>query len=111
MAKFLLARFGLILCAVLPGFFSNAQSMAYARQTVAHQQSVLSGNSLKSQSLKDVLLDLSRKFQVNIVFEESALQGIEIPISSKPKTGTLEKRLEELLNPNQLEYKKSGRET
>ena len=60
------------------------------------------------QKLKDVLLDLGRKYQVSILFEEATINGMLV--SNGGGLGTkLEQQLETLLAPNGLEFKKSGK--
>ncbi|TLV02529.1 SusC/RagA family TonB-linked outer membrane protein [Dyadobacter luticola] len=108
MSKKLLLRSGLSLCMSLAALAGMAQNMAFV-QTARPQPAPR--NVPEAQKLRDVLLELGRKYQVNIVFEEATVQGITIPAAPESNTGKLEKRLEGLLNPNQLEFKKSGRDT
>jgi TonB-dependent SusC/RagA subfamily outer membrane receptor len=109
MSNQLLTRTGLMMMALLLSRISMAQSVAFAnpnfRQQPAYRQSP------ETQKLKDVLLELGRKYQVNIVFEESTVQGITIPVTAESSPVKLEKKLETLLNPNSLEFKKSGKGT
>ncbi|PWJ58651.1 TonB-linked SusC/RagA family outer membrane protein [Dyadobacter jejuensis] len=83
-----------------------SQDMAYVRATpnsFTNQQ-----KAPTSQKLKDVLLDLGRKYEVSIIFEESTIQGIVIPITNSSRSGKIEQRLERILEPNGLEFKKAG---
>jgi TonB-linked SusC/RagA family outer membrane protein len=109
MSNQLLTRTGLMMMALLLSRISMAQNVAFAnpnfRQQPAYRQSP------ETQKLKDVLLELGRKYQVNIVFEESTVQGITIPVTAESSPVKLEKKLETLLNPNSLEFKKSGKGT
>ncbi|TKT90815.1 SusC/RagA family TonB-linked outer membrane protein [Dyadobacter frigoris] len=104
-----LKRTGLILMALVLSRISMAQNIVLAQQTVsqppAHKPAV------EAQKLKDILLQLGRKYQVNIVFEESTVQGITISSANESGNEKLEKRLEALLNPNNLEFKRSGKGT
>jgi TonB-linked SusC/RagA family outer membrane protein len=109
MANKYLKRIGLLITALTISLFSMAQNIAFVRQT-SRQQPVHQAEQ-EAHKLKDVLLDLGRKYQVNIVFEESTVQGIVIPQATELNNGKLEKRLESLLNPNNLEFRKSGKGT
>lgn len=97
-----------MLWALLPFSIGNAQSMVFAKRPGLQQQPV---RLPKAQTLKNALLDLGKQYGVNIVFEESTLQGIDIAVSNDAPAGRLEKRLRTLLDPNHLEYRKSGKET
>ncbi len=55
-----------------------------------------------SQKLKEVLTDLSRHYQVSILFEETTVQGITVPTGSRLRSGELEKQLQTLLKPHGL---------
>lgn len=107
MANPLPKRSGLIFCMLLMSYLSMAQRVAFVQTRQQPAQRAVP----ESQKLKDVLLELGRKYQVNIVFEEATVQGITIPVGSELNSGKLEQRLENLLNPNQLQFKKSGRGT
>jgi TonB-linked SusC/RagA family outer membrane protein len=62
-----------------------------------------------TQKLKDALLELSKKFQVNILFEESTVVGVFVPAGDGLGEVGLEKKLEMLLIPNGLEFKRTGK--
>jgi TonB-linked SusC/RagA family outer membrane protein len=64
-----------------------------------------------AMKLKDVLVELGRKHQVSIVFEESTIQGISVNTSELVTVGKLERQLEILLKPYRLDYRKAGKGT
>ena len=109
MSKPILKGTALIPIALLLGGVSMAQNVAFVQQTVRPQ--TYSQPVSETQKLKDVLLELGRKYQVNIVFEESSVQGISVYPNTEPSNVKLEKKLEALLSPNNLEFKKSGKGT
>ncbi|SEJ55570.1 TonB-linked outer membrane protein, SusC/RagA family [Dyadobacter sp. SG02] len=108
MSKQLLTKPGLVLIALLVGRGAIAQNVAFV-QPVRHHAERQAGP--ETQKLKEALLELGKRYQVNIVFEESTVQGISIVVT--PETGNVkfEKRLESLLNPNNLEFRKSRKGT
>ncbi|TDB67319.1 SusC/RagA family TonB-linked outer membrane protein [Arundinibacter roseus] len=90
-----------------PSLNAATQDLTYARKTSLPRASEL--RVAESQKLKDALLELGRKYQVNILFEESTLTGIYVQAEDKSADPRLEKKLETLLNPNGLTYKKTGK--
>jgi TonB-linked SusC/RagA family outer membrane protein len=68
------------------------------------------GQESNQAKLKDVLVDMGRKYEVSIVFEESTVSGIFVvpPTTSENK---LESQLESILKPFGLVYRKASKET
>ena len=100
-----LPKMGLVLVGLLGQQLALAQSvvLAHHHRKVAPMTQVLSA---ESQKLKEVLTDLSRQYQVSILFEETTVQGISIPADARLKSGKLEKQLQTLLKPYGLIVKK-----
>ncbi|WP_177236470.1 SusC/RagA family TonB-linked outer membrane protein [Spirosoma endophyticum] len=100
-----LPKMGLVLVGLLGQQLALAQSVV-----LAHQQSkavrMTQVLPAESQKLKEVLTDLSRQYQVSILFEETTVQGITIPVDARLKSGKLEKQLQMLLKPYGLIVKK-----
>jgi len=98
-------RTWLICTGVLVSGAVVAQDIAFVRPTMLQtgQPHVRNG-----QKLKDVLLDLGRKYQVSILFEEATINGMLVSNGSG-LGAKLEQQLETLLAPNGLEFKKSGK--
>ncbi|WP_439583430.1 SusC/RagA family TonB-linked outer membrane protein [Dyadobacter bucti] len=109
MSDQLLKKTGLMLMMALLSQAGTAQHVAFVHQPVPQQPARHAYP--ETQKLKDVLIELGRKYQVNIVFEESTVQGISIVPVPEKTNGKLEKRLETLLTPNNLEFKRSGHGT
>jgi hypothetical protein len=83
-----------------------AQNMAFAQNT-PQRNYVRQNVSASTKRLKDVLNDLSQQHQVSILFEEATVQGIMVN-PDKIKSGRLESKLDVLLNPSNLTYKKDA---
>lgn len=81
-----------------------AQSMVMA-QNVPKTGSIRSTASSQTKRLKEVLNDLSQKYQVSILFEDATVQGYIIN-QDKVKGGSLESKLESILKLCNLSYKK-----
>ncbi|MCE7059367.1 TonB-dependent receptor [Dyadobacter sp. CY343] len=85
-----------------------SQSIAYVSQSGSEKRPESQSNI--NAMLKDVLVDLGRKYKVSIVFEESTVQGIFVaPVTT---TGSkLEYQLETILRPYGLVYRKASKGT
>ncbi|CAG5018889.1 TonB-dependent receptor P3 [Dyadobacter sp. CECT 9275] len=108
MRQSLLQKTGLLLAAFLLQQVCLSQSIAYVSQYNTTSQHRDQGTS--ASKLKDVLVDLGRKYQVSIVFEEATVQGISVQ-SGAVTAGKLERQLEVLLKPYGLAYRKAGKGT
>lgn len=84
----------------------KAQLMAFAQNRPSSAENTLSKSEVRK--LKDVLNDLSLKYKVSIVFEESIVHNILVPISMTVSGNKLEKQLSQLLKPHGLNYKRIG---
>ncbi len=62
------------------------------------------------QKLKDVLIALGRQHNANILFEETLIRGVTVTYTGERK-GKLEVRLDALLKPHRLRYKKIKEDT
>ena len=81
-----------------------AQSMTLAQNTPNFNEAKKS-NSSQTKRLKEVLNELSQQHQVSILFEDATVQGIMVN-PDKIKRGKLESKLDILLKPSNLTYKK-----
>ncbi len=81
-----------------------AQSMSLAQNTPNFKEAKTSTSS-QTKRLKEVLIDLSQQHQVSILFEDATVQGIMVN-PDKIKKGKLESKLDILLKPSNLTYKK-----
>ena len=108
MSNQLLTKSGLVLVALLMGREAIAQNVAFVQPARVHPERQ---NGPETQKLKEALLELGKKYQVNIVFEESTVQGISIAVTQETGSVKFEKRLESLLAPNNLEFRKSKKGT
>ncbi|MVM38925.1 SusC/RagA family TonB-linked outer membrane protein [Spirosoma sp. HMF3257] len=59
--------------------------------------------------LKDVLNEWGLTFGVNILYEESTVDGLTVSMDAIRQTGKLEQRLDNLLKPLRLTYRKRGK--
>ena len=81
-----------------------AQSMTLAQNT-PNFNAAKTSNSSQTKRLKEVLNELSLQHQVSILFEDATVQGIMVN-PDKIKKGKLESKLDILLKPSNLTYKK-----
>ncbi|QHV95683.1 SusC/RagA family TonB-linked outer membrane protein [Spirosoma endbachense] len=95
---------GLLLVSLFLQQICLSQRIAYVSQSLVNK-SVNNQQSIVTM-LRDVLVDLGRKYQVSIVFEESTVQGISVTVATE---GKLERQLELLLKPYGLAYRKAGK--
>ena len=79
----------------------QAQTLVLARQQSNPQPA-----APETQKLKEVLTDLSRHYQVSILFEEKTVEGVVVPIDAWQRGGKLEKQLQTLLKPHGLAVKR-----
>jgi TonB-linked SusC/RagA family outer membrane protein len=100
-------RTWLICTAVIIARVGISQDIAFVRTagaTMAVQE-----NTLVNLKLKEVLLDLGKRYQVSILFEESTLSGVFVAASNLTNESKLEQQLEKVLAPNGLEFRKAGK--
>lgn len=95
------------------GLFSMALSVAgppCRAQTIAIAQQVpdklRSTEVLKSRLLKDILVELKKQYQVDILFEGGLTDKVLVPGNSLDFSKTLEQNLNGILRPNGLIFKK-----
>ncbi|MCF2443925.1 TonB-dependent receptor [Dyadobacter sp. CY345] len=100
-------RTWLVCTGILIASIGAAQDIAYVR--TSGTAAMVQQNTQITLKLKDVLLDLGRKYQVSIVFEESTLHGVSVTINNRTNEAKLEQQLETLLAPNGLEFRKAGK--
>ncbi len=81
-----------------------AQNMSLAQNTPNVREGK-NRTSSQSKRLKDVLNELSQQHQVSILFEDATVQGFVVN-PDKIKRGRLESKLEDILKPCSLTYKK-----
>ncbi len=81
-----------------------AQNMSLAQNTPNVREGKTRTSS-QSKRLKDVLNELSQQHQVSILFEDATVQGFVVN-PDKIKKGKLESKLDEILKPCSLTYKK-----
>ncbi len=93
---------GLIIARI--GVSQDIAFVSSTRAPIASPQKVQA-----NQKLKEVLIDLGKKYEVSILFEESTINGLSASFTSKTNTVKLEQQLETILAPNGLEYKKVGK--
>ncbi len=82
-----------------------AQSMALAEK---EQQPSPAHSGAYPLKLKELLNELGRKYQVNILFEESTVPDILVNKEDLGEKQQLDKQLENLLKPYQLRFEKLG---
>ncbi|MDQ6480600.1 SusC/RagA family TonB-linked outer membrane protein [Dyadobacter sp. LHD-138] len=85
-----------------------SQNIAYLRPVNAERS--VPEQLVNAMKLKDVLVDLGHKYQVSIVFEESTVKEIFVK-NSITATDKLERKLDLLLEPHGLAYRKTGKRT
>jgi TonB-linked SusC/RagA family outer membrane protein len=105
MSRLRLPKMGLILLGLLGQQLALAQAVVLARE---HNKPLRMAQErpAEGQKLKEILTDLSRQHQVSILFEETTVQGITVPIEARLRSGKLEKQLQNLLKPYGLTAKK-----
>lgn len=84
-----------------------AQDIALLRPAMYQQGQ----QAVYSVKLRGVLIDLGKKHHVSILFEPSAIQGIQVAAGAESVRGDLETELKRLLAPTGLEYVKTGKKT
>jgi TonB-linked SusC/RagA family outer membrane protein len=82
-----------------------SQEIALARPALYQE----SQKTERAGKLKDVLMDLGKKHHVSILFEQSIIQGISVSPETTEHAGNLEAELKSLLNPNGLEFIRTGK--
>ena len=80
----------------------RAQVLASTRQNEPKEQD----RPAAQTGLKEVLLDVKSFYQVNLLFEEKILNGLQVNVNSFDKTATLEQNLTDLLSQFSLRFKK-----
>ncbi|CAN5438864.1 SusC/RagA family TonB-linked outer membrane protein [soil metagenome] len=83
---------------------SNAQELASAKNAL--QDDIISNQKKENQSLKEVLSDLSRRYNVNFNYDSDRLQGIIIDQEVKFSAKSFDQSLNQLLTPIGLKFKK-----
>ncbi len=101
---------------ILLGLFSQqmvaAQQIAFARpvnRTTVMPDQMHTDATVRS--LKDALTDLSRRYQISILFEESTVQGYRVPVGRLSRSEKPDKQLEVLLKPYGLQANKVNEQT
>jgi iron complex outermembrane receptor protein len=100
-----LAALGLLLC--LGGSRAHGQALALARQSPAREQA----KPASQAKLKEVLQALKAHYQVNLLFEESALEGLQVGEGALDKKLGVEQNLANLLGQFNLQFKKVKKDT
>ena len=90
----------LLLAGIQPGW---SQSVVFASNV---QPTQIAQAKAVSRQLKDVLNDLKTQYGVNIMFELRTVEGISVTPESLNAKATLEKNLDNLLQPLGLRFKK-----
>lgn len=62
-----------------------------------------------TRPLKDILNEWGRAYNVNLLFAETTVAGLTVSPEAIPQTATLEQRLDALLKPFKLGYRKRGK--
>jgi len=94
---------GLVLGIALP---SRAQLLAKAQTSPTRS---VQTEQEKIRKLKDVLNDLKKQYHVDILFFGKNIENYKVPAESYNPSVPLEKNLDMLLSPLNLNFKKSGR--
>ncbi|GAB2578509.1 SusC/RagA family TonB-linked outer membrane protein [Spirosoma areae] len=84
-----------------------AQQVAFARRMPV-QVAAAAQPDAGTKRLKDVLNELSRQYNVSILFEETIVQHIIVNPNGAASAKKLEKQLDNLLKPHGLRFKKTG---
>ncbi|TDB67951.1 SusC/RagA family TonB-linked outer membrane protein [Arundinibacter roseus] len=84
----------------------HAQVWARAQQV---QQQVKADKQGKFRKLKDVLFELKKKHQVDILYFGKNIEEYQVPAEHYDPSQTLEQNLNRLLSPLNLTFKKSGK--
>lgn len=99
---------GLFLLICLRDVTGKAQILADSRSS-SLLRVVPSAMGQPQKMLKDHLNELSRRFKVSILFEESVVYGITVnPNALHPLNGKPDEYLDQVLKPSGLTYKKIG---
>ncbi|SOD79945.1 SusC/RagA family TonB-linked outer membrane protein [Spirosoma fluviale] len=104
-----LPKISLVLLGLLCQQLATAQAVVFARQQRKVNR-LTQTPPAESQKLKEVLTDLSRQYQVSILFEEATVKGISVPADVRIGTGKLEKQFQALLQPYGLTAQKMGKQ-
>ncbi|GAB4042270.1 SusC/RagA family TonB-linked outer membrane protein [Spirosoma litoris] len=95
----------LVLLLTSGGLPIQAQYLASARSL--NQQPTRPTTAVRV--LKDVLNEWGLAFGVNILYEESTIEGLTVSMDAVRQNGKLEQRLDNLLRPFRLTYRKRGK--
>ncbi|QMW01379.1 SusC/RagA family TonB-linked outer membrane protein [Spirosoma foliorum] len=95
----------LVLLLTSGGLPIQAQYLASARSL--NQQPTRPATAVRV--LKDVLNEWGLAFGVNILYEESTIEGLTVSMDAVRQNGKLEQRLDNLLRPFRLTYRKRGK--
>ena len=88
----------------------TAQTISLASQQVPMREQNTE-NRNRAKNLKDLLIDLGRKHQVSILFDEETVKNILVTGADyHQEANKLEKQLTDLLKPFNLRFKKAGKE-
>jgi len=98
-----LRGFGLLLVLATGALPLRAQQLALARQSPTARPASAAPAERK---LKDVLNEWGRAYSVNILFEESTVEGLTVAPSLLRSSGKLERQLDAVLRPFRLTYRK-----